>query len=46
MAPYMNRRDFDKFYFPSFKKLIQMIQDHGFHAVIYCEENWDPTWRR
>ncbi|HHU29854.1 MAG TPA: hypothetical protein GXZ53_04080 [Firmicutes bacterium] len=42
MAPYMNRRDFDKFYFPSFKKLIQMIQDHGFHAVIYCEENWDP----
>ena len=42
MAPYMNKKDFAKFYFPSFQKLIQAIQDRGLHAQIYCEENWDP----
>ena len=42
MAPYLNPKNFEKFYFPSFKKLIEAIQERGLHASIYCEHNWDP----
>ncbi|NLZ38194.1 MAG: hypothetical protein GX893_01120 [Firmicutes bacterium] len=42
MATYMKPKDYAKFYFPSFKKLIQLIQDHGYEAGFFCEENWDP----
>ncbi|HAA38438.1 MAG TPA: hypothetical protein DCE00_06155 [Firmicutes bacterium] len=42
MAPYLNPKNFEKFYFPTFKKLIEAIQERGLHASIYCEHNWDP----
>ena len=42
MATYMKPNDFPKFYIPSFKKLIQLLQDNGYEAGFFCEENWDP----
>ncbi len=42
MPPFMKPKDYEKFYFPTFQKLIQMIQDYGLQPTIYCEENWDP----
>ncbi len=41
MAPFMKPKDFEKFYWPTFKKLIAGIQERGYKASIYCEQNWD-----
>ncbi|HZK23791.1 MAG TPA: uroporphyrinogen decarboxylase family protein [Oscillospiraceae bacterium] len=42
MAPFLNAKNFEKFYFPTFKKLIEAIQERGLHASIYCEHDWTP----
>ena len=36
MPPFMRQKDYDKFYMPTFVKLIQMIHDNGLYPSIYC----------
>jgi hypothetical protein len=42
MPPYMRPAEVEKFWWPSFKKLIIATQEAGFVPSIYCEHNWDP----
>lgn len=41
MPPFMRGKDYDKFYMPTFTKLIQKIHDYGLYPSIYCEHNWN-----
>ncbi len=40
MATYMRKKDFEKFWWPSFKEVIWDIYNRGFHSYIFCEEDW------
>lgn len=42
MAPFMKPADFEKFYWPTYKRLVEGIQERGYQANMYCEENWTP----
>ncbi len=42
MAPYMKPKDFEKFYWPSYKRVIEAFQDRGFEVSTYAEEDWTP----
>lgn len=42
MAPFMRKKDFDKFYLPTFIKTIEMIEGYGLAPSVYAEANWDP----
>ena len=42
MAPYMRTKDVEKFYFPTYKKVVQGFQDLGFRVSTYAEEDWTP----
>ncbi len=41
MPPFMKAKDYDRFYMPTFVKLIQKIHDYGLKPSIYCEQNWN-----
>ncbi|HHX75117.1 MAG TPA: hypothetical protein GX699_09470 [Firmicutes bacterium] len=41
MPPFMRPAEMEKFWWPSFKKLIIATQEAGFMPSIYCEQNWD-----
>lgn len=41
MAPYLNNRDFEKFYWPSFEKLIHLQAARGQKTNIFAEQNWE-----
>jgi len=34
--------DFEEFYWPTFRKLIEELAVAGFSCLLYCEGNWDP----
>lgn len=38
---FLKTKDFEKFYFPTFKKLIKNLADKGFNFVIQFEGNWE-----
>jgi hypothetical protein len=40
MAPYLREKDFAKFYWPSFKNLVQGLDDKGFKSFIFAEQDW------
>ena len=41
MAPYMSSKDVEKFYWPTFVKIIQALVDHGFIPSIFFEADWE-----
>lgn len=42
MAPYMKPKDFEKFYWPSYERVVAGFQDTGFNVSTYAEEDWTP----
>ncbi|MFZ7119602.1 MAG: uroporphyrinogen decarboxylase family protein [Eubacteriaceae bacterium] len=40
MATYMREKDFAKFWWPTYKRMIEEITDAGFGVFMFCEENW------
>ena len=42
MAPYMKPKDFARFYWPTFRRTVEGIQQGGFKASAYAEEDWTP----
>ncbi len=42
MAPYMRHKEVEKFYWPTYKKLIEAYGSAGYIANVYYEANWTP----
>lgn len=42
MATYMNPKQFEKFYWPSFKKVVDATIKKGARPVLYLENDWTP----
>lgn len=40
MAPFMREKDFERFYWPTFSKLVWALANAGQPAKIVCEHNW------
>ncbi len=40
MAPYLRGKDFDRFYWPSFKKLVEGLAEKGMRSYLFVEEDW------
>lgn len=40
MAPYMREKDFEKFYWPTFKKMVEEIMATGQGMSFFCEQDW------
>ncbi len=40
MAPFMNRKQFDRFWGPQFTEVIKHIEKSGSKAYLFCEQNW------
>ncbi|HHX74410.1 MAG TPA: uroporphyrinogen decarboxylase [Firmicutes bacterium] len=40
MAPYMREKDFAKFYWPTFKKMVEAIMAAGQGISFFCEHDW------
>lgn len=40
MAPYMRDKDFEKLYWPSFKKLVESLAEAGQPAYLFVEQDW------
>lgn len=40
MAPYMREKDFEKFYWPSFKKLVESLHAAGQRVNLFVEHDW------
>jgi hypothetical protein len=40
MAPYMRNKDFEKFYWPTFKKLVEALWDAGAAPLLFVEHDW------
>ncbi|MFZ7121692.1 MAG: uroporphyrinogen decarboxylase family protein [Eubacteriaceae bacterium] len=40
MPTFMREKDFAKYWWPSFKKLIDDYASMGIHSMIFCEDNW------
>jgi hypothetical protein len=41
---FMSPKQFDKFYWPTFKKGIEMIIEAGYSFRVFLEGNWEPHW--
>ncbi|MDD5205928.1 MAG: uroporphyrinogen decarboxylase family protein [Desulfobacterales bacterium] len=42
--PFLSPEQFDKFYWPSFKKAMMMLIDAGYTIRAYLEGDWGPNW--
>lgn len=40
MAPFMREKDFEKFYWPTFKKMVEKIMATGQGMSFFCEQDW------
>ncbi|MFZ7121585.1 MAG: uroporphyrinogen decarboxylase family protein [Eubacteriaceae bacterium] len=40
MATFLNRKDFEKFYWPTFFKLCHICAERGQAMTIFCEDDW------
>ncbi|SNS06739.1 Uroporphyrinogen decarboxylase (URO-D) [Anaerovirgula multivorans] len=40
MAPYIRPKDFEKFYWPTFKKLVDGLADKGQPSMLFVEHDW------
>lgn len=40
MATYLRTKDFEKYYWPSFYKLVHALAEKGQTCQIFCEDNW------
>jgi hypothetical protein len=42
MPTFMRPKDVEKFYWPSFMKVIEHTKKSGRDIYVFCEDNWDP----
>jgi hypothetical protein len=40
MAPYLRTKDFERFYWPSFKKLVDGLAEKGQRSYLFVEQDW------
>lgn len=40
MAPFMNRKQFERFWWPQFVEVMKHIENCGAKAYLFCEQNW------
>lgn len=40
MAPYLRTKDFERLYWPSFKKLVEGLAEKGMRANLFVEQDW------
>lgn len=40
MAPFMRTKDFEELYFPTFKRMIEIMSESGMGVRIFCEGDW------
>lgn len=40
MAPYIRNTDFEKFYWPTFKKLVESLAEAGYNVQLFIEHDW------
>ena len=40
MAPYMRTKDFERFYWPTFKRYVEALDEAGVGATIFVEQDW------
>ncbi|MPW26555.1 uroporphyrinogen decarboxylase [Alkalibaculum sp. M08DMB] len=40
LGTYLRRKDFEKLYWPSFSKFINIMAEHGQTASLFCEHDW------
>lgn len=40
MPGFMNTKDFERFYYPTFKKMIDTFAESGMGVRVFCEGNW------
>ena len=40
MPTYMREKDFEKLYWPTFKRMLDEYASLGIHCSIFCEDNW------
>jgi hypothetical protein len=40
-VPFVSRKHFDKFYWPTFKPIVEEIWKHGHQVLFYAEGSWD-----
>lgn len=40
MPTFMREKDFEKLYWPTFKRQLEEYASHGVHTSIFCEDNW------
>ncbi|ADL07554.1 uroporphyrinogen decarboxylase family protein [Thermosediminibacter oceani] len=40
MPPFMREKDFEKLYWPSFKRLLDEYASMGIHCILFCEHDW------
>lgn len=43
-ACFLSPKQFDKFYWPSFKKVLEILIDAGYTVRAYLEGDWGPHW--
>ena len=41
MGPYLRTSDFEKYYFPTLKKQVEMLSDMGINVQLFVESNYD-----
>ena len=42
--PFLSPKQFEQFYWPSFKKAMMMLIDAGYTLRVYLEGDWGPNW--
>ena len=40
MAPFMRPKDFERFYWPTFKKTVEAFAEAGYPSYLFVEQNW------
>ncbi len=43
IPPFLNPDQFDKFYWPTYKKMVEYLHDNGGHMMTFCEGDWGPN---
>lgn len=46
MPPFLNPEQFDRFYWPTYVKMVEYLHDHGGHMMTFCEGDWGPNIER
>ena len=40
MPPFLNQKQFDRFYWPTYKKMVEYLSRNGGHMMTFCEGDW------